>query len=56
MDGTVVIKFIDGFAPLEGQQFPLIDVGGAFDQSGVDYVIENLAPDSNLRCRSHSAP
>lgn len=41
--GQIVVEFINGFAPVAGQQFNLIDVGGA-SLSMPEVLVENLAP------------
>ncbi|MCO6046516.1 PEP-CTERM sorting domain-containing protein [Aeoliella sp. ICT_H6.2] len=42
--GTVVFKFIDGFAPSLDDRFSFLEVDGTTDLSGVEYEIANLAP------------
>ncbi|MBX3426986.1 MAG: PEP-CTERM sorting domain-containing protein [Pirellulales bacterium] len=44
IDGTIVLKFLDGFAPQQGQQFEFLNVGGNADLSGASFEIHNLAP------------
>ena len=44
IDGTVLFKFIDGFAPTEGQLFSFLDVQGDLDLSRAEFEIQNLAP------------
>jgi fibronectin-binding autotransporter adhesin len=39
--GRVSLSFIDGFAPLQGQQFVLFDVGGSF-QSTAAFAVTGL--------------
>jgi T5SS/PEP-CTERM-associated repeat protein len=44
IDGTVQLKFLDGFAPQQGQQFEFLAAGGAADLSDASYELQNLAP------------
>lgn len=42
--GTVVLQFIDGFAPTAGQEFgSLLGVGGAADVADATFLVQNLA-------------
>jgi hypothetical protein len=44
IDGTVVFKFIDGFAPTAGQEFgTLLAVDGAVNVGEASFVVQNLA-------------
>ena len=43
-DGTIQLKFIDGFAPHAGDQFDFLQVGGALTATGASYEIRNLEP------------
>ena len=44
LDGDVVLKFIDNFAPQHGQQFEFLTVGGTADLSAATFSVQNLAP------------
>jgi hypothetical protein len=39
-----VLKFLDGFAPQQGQQFEFLAVGGIADLSGATFEVQNLMP------------
>ena len=44
IEGAVVLQFIDGFAPREGDVFDFLTVTGVADFSGASLVVEGLAP------------
>ena len=44
IEGTVVLKFIDGFSPQMDQQFELLNVTGLVDLSSTLFEVQNLAP------------
>lgn len=41
--GQIVLRFINGFLPREGDQFTLMKIGGSRDVIDVSFVVENLA-------------
>jgi T5SS/PEP-CTERM-associated repeat protein len=43
-DGTVIVDFINGFAPQMGDSFDLINTGAGIDFSGAQFEIEGLGP------------
>jgi hypothetical protein len=43
IDGTVLVRFINGFAPRQGQQFEFLTFGGAVDLTAASFEIQNLA-------------
>ena len=43
-DGTLDLNFVDGFAPVTGDAFDLINLGGIGDFSGLGIDITGLAP------------
>jgi hypothetical protein len=44
IDGTVIVRFITGFAPQQGEEFGFLQAGGLIDLSGASFDIQNLAP------------
>jgi hypothetical protein len=42
--GTLVLQFLDGFAPAAGQTFELVEAGGAVSGAFGDVVVRGLAP------------
>jgi T5SS/PEP-CTERM-associated repeat protein len=44
LDGNITFRFLNGFAPKQGQQFDLLSVGGTLTGSFATVGIENLAP------------
>ena len=44
IEGDVLLRFIDGFAPQQGQQFEFLQVDGMLDATDANFAIENLAP------------
>jgi hypothetical protein len=44
LGGTILFKFLDGFAPQQGQQFEFLTVSGNADLSGATFEIQNLRP------------
>jgi hypothetical protein len=44
LDGTITFRFLNGFAPKQGQQFDVLSVGGTLTGSFATVGIENLAP------------
>jgi T5SS/PEP-CTERM-associated repeat protein len=44
LDGNITFRFLNGFAPKQGQQFELLSVGGALTGNFATVGIENLAP------------
>ena len=44
LGGELRVKFIDGFAPMEGDEFVFLDVQGAAALGFSDVIIENLEP------------
>ncbi len=44
LDGLVTLRFLDGFAPLTGDVFEFLLVGGIQDANGIAVSIENLLP------------
>jgi T5SS/PEP-CTERM-associated repeat protein len=44
IEGTIQLKFLNGFAPQQGQQFEFLDVGGATTLTSADFETQNLAP------------
>jgi hypothetical protein len=44
IEGAILLKFIDGFAPQQGQTFEFLNIGGAADLSSAAFEIQNLAP------------
>lgn len=44
IDGTLQVRFVNGFLPLSGQVFKLINVGGAFTGSFAHIIFPNLRP------------
>ena len=42
--GTVIIDFIDGFAPSVGQMFNVFEVTGTLDLSAANFVVQNAPP------------
>ena len=43
LGGKIVLRFIDGFLPSEGDQFTLMTISGSRDTNGVSFEVENLA-------------
>jgi hypothetical protein len=43
LNGTVLLNFIDGFAPQQGQQFELLNAGGAANLATTKFAVQNLA-------------
>jgi T5SS/PEP-CTERM-associated repeat protein len=43
-DGEILLKFIDGFAPEQGQQFEFLTVDGLADLNDATFEVRNLAP------------
>ena len=44
LDGTLLLEFIDGFAPRQGDTFEFLDVGGVLSGSFANVEVRNLAP------------
>jgi T5SS/PEP-CTERM-associated repeat protein len=44
IDGTLEVRFVNGFLPVSGQVFKLIDVGGTFNGSFAQFIFPNLRP------------
>jgi hypothetical protein len=44
LDGDVVLKFINQFAPQQGQQFEFLTVSGTTELSAATFSVQNLAP------------
>jgi hypothetical protein len=43
LDGTLLLEFIDGFAPRQGDEFKFLDVGGALGGAFASVEVRNLA-------------
>ncbi|MEX2170756.1 MAG: PEP-CTERM sorting domain-containing protein [Pirellulales bacterium] len=44
LGGTLLLEFIDGFAPRQGDTFAFLDVGGALSGAFASVEVRNLAP------------
>lgn len=44
LDGTLLLEFIDGFAPRQGDEFKFLDIGGALGGAFASVEVRNLAP------------
>ncbi len=44
MGGMILLRFLDGFAPQQGQQFEFLTVDGQADVGGATFEPQNLAP------------
>ena len=48
LDGTLVLQFLNGFAPSVGNAFELLDVGGAVTGAFADVSVRGLAPGADF--------
>ena len=51
LGGDLLLEFIDGFAPRQGDEFKFLDVGGALSGAFASVAIRNLAPDFQFDLR-----
>ena len=49
--GGLRLKFIDGFAPRQGDLFEFLDIGGTFANNFANVELRNLAPDFQFEVR-----
>jgi|GEM_PF-4215606 len=48
LDGTLVLRFLNGFAPSEGDAFDLVDVAGNVTGAFASVVVQGLAPGADF--------
>ena len=44
LGGNLVLRFLNGFAPRQGDAFPILDVGGSVTGDFADVVVQGLVP------------
>jgi hypothetical protein len=55
LGGDLLLEFIDGFAPRQGDEFKFLDVGGGLNGTFASVGIRNLAPGFQFNLRSDAS-